>query len=252
MRAHLATIPLVAALFACGSPSEHPPTATGNVTNAPPVDTPTASGCPADAKRDCSIATGQHDGVSDCIVGSQLCLQGAWGDCGDATPFCTRNAMNAMMTLVASGSSAFVDEWNADASAISVGVEGLVSHGKSARLKLGGVGSAPVTIAPDGGPPVAVDLAAEPRLLVLQGTTSVAGASLRVHSKKLDVVLPTQTLTVAVHLDPACSAVQGVDVSVFVDAATVSTDQRALLGDPTDTYGTATGWSLTFTGSPAP
>jgi hypothetical protein len=226
-------------------PDHGQPAASGGT--APQPGTPTASGCVAGERRDCSIST-THGGITDCVVASQICHDDAWGDCGDATAFCKNDAIAGMVTLVAAGDSTFVRTWNADPGALQVHVAGLVDKGHE-RFELGGIGSGSAAIAADGAPPVTMQLKVEPRALVLMGETTIAGSFLRVKSTKLQLQIPVQTLHVTVRVDDGC-ALQGVDVALFVDASTTTAEETAMLGAPTDSNGSATGWWLTFTGTP--
>jgi hypothetical protein len=235
------------AIAACGSAPDHAPPAGGAIASVPPQDPSTASSCPAGDRRDCTYTIGTHDGVTDCTVGSQLCLDGGWGDCGDATAFCTGDTANANVTFVAAGSSAFATEWNASSASLSIGIDGLRSKGKE-HFKLVGGGSASLS-GNGSAPPIELDLSTEPRELVLFGETTVTGASLRMHAPKVSIEIPVQTLDVTVHLDNTCT-LQEVDVSLFVDASTTTPEQSAMLGTPTDTSGTAVGWWIALTGTP--
>jgi hypothetical protein len=251
LRALCAVVMLAAAASAgcvVASGGDHGQPAGGGGT-APQPGTPTAAGCVAGARQDCSLST-THGGITDCVVASQICHDDTWGACGDATPFCKTDAVDGMVTLVLASTddSTFAHAWNADPGALQVHVAGLIDEGHE-RFALGGIGSGSAAIAADGAPPLEMPLAVDRRALVLEGETTIGGSFLRVKSTKLQLQIPVQTLHVTVRVDDGC-ALGGVDVALFVDASTTTAEERAMLGDPTDSNGSALGWWLTFTGTP--
>ena len=38
--------------------------------------------CEDGVSRACRVLLGEHEGVTSCFVGVEVCLDGAWGDCG--------------------------------------------------------------------------------------------------------------------------------------------------------------------------
>ena len=83
---------LVVALAACAGGSDSDPShvaLSGPSDGGSAVATGTggagvpAGDCNAGDKRACHITLGQHEGVLSCFVGLQLCVEGAWGECGD-------------------------------------------------------------------------------------------------------------------------------------------------------------------------
>ena len=67
-------------LSACSSSDHHAPPAAGSAGDTP-LASPTAARCEDLATRVCTIELGQHAGLLDCRLGTQLCENGSWGNC---------------------------------------------------------------------------------------------------------------------------------------------------------------------------
>ena len=71
-------------LSACSDPNDRPPPYVSYDSGFTQINFGVVRGsCVEGAERKCSIQLGQHDGIVNCFVGVQVCLNKMWGPCED-------------------------------------------------------------------------------------------------------------------------------------------------------------------------
>lgn len=72
-------------MLACGGAEDHPPLAPAdgnqNGNNSALMSDVATGSCQAEQERECKVVLPPQGGITNCVVGTQHCLDGQWGAC---------------------------------------------------------------------------------------------------------------------------------------------------------------------------